>query len=82
MYDGSTSEATAILNGDKIIETQSVVWSPRPTENFQFQYVGAGTNNLNRAFVGNIATHMVWNRKLTNDEVLQNYNTLKGRFGK
>lgn len=51
--------------------------------------VGIDNNNvyignspvLNAPFVGNIANIQIYNRALSADEVLQNYNALKSRFG-
>jgi hypothetical protein len=51
--------------------------------------VGIDTNDvyignspvLNNPFVGNIANIQIYNRALSADEVLQNYNALKSRFG-
>ncbi len=63
--------------------------------NGQFMKSGARTdntditiNNLNMGetmgygfFAGKIASNMIYSRALSSDEVLQNYNALKGRFG-
>jgi len=38
-------------------------------------------NGYNGYFSGNIAQVSIYNRALTADEILQNYNALKGRFG-
>jgi len=38
-------------------------------------------DNSNRGFVGEVGYFLAYNRQLTNEEVLQNYNAHKGRFG-
>ena len=38
-------------------------------------------NTSTRAFIGNIATAQIYNRALSAQEVLQNYNSQKSRFG-
>jgi len=43
--------------------------------------IGRRANLSQRYFPGNIANVIVYNRVLTAAEVLQNYNTTKGRFG-
>jgi len=78
VYNGNTSEVTAIINGDEIIETVTITWSPRPINSIIFRLIG--NTSTGRFFTGNIATHMVWDRALSNAEVLQNYNSLKSRF--
>jgi hypothetical protein len=47
------------------------------TENF----VVASWNNLSYTYEGKIAIFQIYNRVLSADEVLQNYNATKGRFG-
>ena len=41
------------------------------------RYVSSNNNFLN----GNLASYRIYNRALSSTEILQNYNTLKGRFG-
>ena len=43
--------------------------------------VGRDEYSSSRLFTGNIAQVSIYNRALTAEEVLQNYNALKGRFG-
>jgi len=43
--------------------------------------VGAGPDKTSEFMVGNIANVLLYNRGLTSSEVLQNYNSLKPRFG-
>jgi hypothetical protein len=44
-------------------------------------YMGIEFNNGPKVFNGKIALGQVYNRQITDQEVLQNYNALKGRFG-
>jgi hypothetical protein len=43
--------------------------------------VATGVGVGNRSYKGNMASSQVYNRALSAQEVLQNYNALKGRFG-
>lgn len=43
--------------------------------------LGRDNNNSNQFFYGNIASCKIYNRVLTADEILQNYNATKGRYG-
>lgn len=43
--------------------------------------IGWGADSSNYWFNGNIYTVQIYNRGLSSQEVLQNYNVLKGRFG-
>lgn len=68
------------LNGiliDTVTNSTSV--SPNPSFNFQ---VGTGYNlGSTRYFKGNVSNFKIYNRALTPEEVRQNYNALRGRFG-
>ena len=46
-----------------------------------FRYEISSAFLSNRYFEGDLAMIMCYNRKLSNDEVLQNYNSTKSRFG-
>jgi hypothetical protein len=43
--------------------------------------IGCTDSNGTRAFYGKIAMVMIYNRELSQKEIAQNYNALKGRFG-
>jgi len=49
--------------------------------NAEVMAIGNDTNNTSRTFYGEVAIARIYNRALTQPEVLQNYNTLKSRFG-
>jgi len=51
------------------------------TITFYNQEVWIGKGNFGGEFGGNIASVKFYNRALSDDEVTQNYNALKGRFG-
>ena len=44
-------------------------------------YVGRRVNNTPEPFIGSIATTQIYDRILTSQEILQNYNATKTRFG-
>ena len=50
------------------------------SSSFRYQVSSSWSANA-RAFIGKINYICSYNRKLSNEEVLQNYNALKGRFG-
>jgi hypothetical protein len=49
--------------------------------NAEVMAIGNDTNNTTRTFYGEVSVARIYNRALTADDVLQNYNTLKSRFG-
>ena len=63
------------LNG--VLKNSSTTRTGNSSTNTIFR-VGGNTSNY---FKGNISNAMFYNRTLTNDEVLQNFNALKGRYG-
>jgi hypothetical protein len=44
-------------------------------------YVGRRVDSAPESFIGSIATTQIYNRTLSPQEILQNYNATKGRFG-
>ena len=78
-YDPIDVAVTAIINGNEYFETRNISWSPRVTS-FAFDKV-TRINTAGIYFDGNFATHMIYNRYLSDSEILQNYNALKSRFG-
>ena len=62
--------------------TQNLTGKPVTPYNSQLVSIGGGNiGNTNAAFIGNIYVNRIYNRALTAQEILQNYNALKGRFG-
>lgn len=74
-WDGSAGRA--YLNG-QFINTITIGAAAKQTNNF---VIGATASGVSTFYKGNVADTKVYNRGLTADEVLQNYNALKGRFG-
>ena len=75
-YDGSAMKI--YVNG--VCDSQKSLVGTIPTGS---DNVHLGFNPIGEAIVynGKIATTQIYNRALTSDEVLQNYNATKGRFG-
>ena len=68
------------VNGTKVTEdsANNQPLAPNPSINFQ---IGTGYNlNGTRYFRGNVSSFRIYSRALSAVEVLQNYNTTKGRF--
>jgi hypothetical protein len=49
--------------------------------NAEVMAIGNDINNTSRTFYGEVAIARIYNRALTQPEVLQNYNAVKSRFG-
>ena len=62
----------------KAYRTISTIPSTNPSSTGQ---IGIGHTNTNSRWLGYIATAKIYNRQLTDSEILQNYNATKGRFG-
>lgn len=76
VYDGPKQEASVYING-VLLEAKIITWSPRPVNEFKFNYIGS---NNDRYFQGRIADTKIYNRILSQNEILQNYNSVKTRF--
>ena len=63
---------------DGILVASGSVSSTSPSNSGQLQI---GNDDFSSAFTGRISTVQIYNRFLSADEVLQNYNATKGRFG-
>lgn len=68
------------LNGELSQEKTTGIYQPKDTTTSCFFQIGRCYPN-NYYFDGNIATTKIYNRALTSDEILQNYNSTKARFG-
>ena len=76
---GGNSTLKVYINGIEIPST-TIAPSSSPISNSSNFTIGSARNNtLN--FPGNIATLQLYNRALSANEVLQNYNATKTRFG-
>lgn len=81
-------EENAATNKVKIYENGVLYWQGNSTNNASNLNLGADVAGFGRKlsanseyFVGNIAQINVYNRVLSDAEILQNYNATKGRFG-
>ena len=72
------NQNTVNLYIDTIIQTVTVNTSPN--SDTIIDKIGSKSNNTSY-FKGNISTLHIYNRALSDNEVTQNYNALKGRFG-
>ena len=80
-FNSSTGNAMAYLNGSVLSSTThtagAISYSALPV----LIGAGYGTNPVGEFFAGDIYNVKVYNKDLTVTEVLQNYNSLKTRFG-
>jgi hypothetical protein len=83
----ATSATGNDANGMTVYQNASIVpfQIRRNSGPISINYTGApltiGSRGGIQPFKGNIASVQIYNRALSADEVLQNYNTTKGRFG-
>ena len=76
-FDTSSFENSAYVNG--VLESYKVVPTLIPINSFTYK-AGDFLAGTNRYWKGEIANMHVYNRVLSSNEVLHNYNALKGRF--
>ncbi len=69
------------VNGAETTYRGGILSTGTVTYNTNQFYIGNRFNNTNEPFAGNIAQTLVYNRTLTAQEVLQNYNATKSRYG-
>jgi hypothetical protein len=74
-WDGTT--ANAYLNGS-FVNTISVGTAAKQTNTFTIGATASGTGIF---YKGNVADTKVYNRALTPDEILQNFNATRSRYG-
>lgn len=76
VWNTSTNKVTGYLNSTLKFDSSNTYWATTlPSIS-----IGSGFSS-DRYFKGNIANTLIYNRGLTADEVLQNYNATKTRFG-
>jgi len=78
-YDGGSTTVSIYINGVYIIEQSHVGYQTTPTANPLI--LGNWRPNMDYPFQGKIAILKGYNKALTAQEVLQNYNATKTRFG-
>jgi len=71
-----------VIYGDGITNTNSNTVSDAPLSAATLAIGNWNTLNNSQSFGGNIAVVKYYNRALSESEILQNYNALKGRFGR
>jgi hypothetical protein len=74
------SEATAYKNGIRFLSPSSTITNFSTGDSQRTLAVGC-INNLGSNWSGNVAITQIYNRALSDQEVLQNYNSTKSRFG-
>lgn len=77
-YDGTTTKVYAIKEGNLSIASGTT--KSGPTNIFTYN-LEMGRGGFGQFLTGNIANAFIYNRALSQEEVLQNYNTTKSRFG-
>jgi hypothetical protein len=81
VFQASPTTSYLYLNGI-LIGSRAVTWLGNtiyPTNTWR---LGRDNNNPTQFFVGSMASYKMYNRVLTQAEILQNYNATKGRFGR
>jgi len=79
-YDGTNRKI--YINGQNIasdVRTNTILYPTSGNRNVQIGR--SGYRNYTRIINGNLYSAIIYNRALSADEVLQNYNAQKGRFG-
>ena len=80
-YDGTNTTMKIYTNG---VETATGTWAGIQS-NYSYKFmIGDGNNGVNNSwypFQGRISNVKVYNKNLTSQEILQNFNTTRSRFG-
>ena len=71
---------TCYFNGSLIGNTTITGTKIEPSPNDTLRFSGISTTGLGTQFIGNIYNTKIYNRALSANEILQNYNTQKSRF--
>jgi hypothetical protein len=77
-YNSTSGNAIAYLNGAKLA---TISYTTGVTFNSEKEYIAKSDNSQAESFNGSVASVKMYNRALTEEEILQNYNATKGRFG-
>jgi len=80
VFQGTPTNSYIYLNGE-LRASRSLTWLGNTVWPTSDWYLGRDINNSNQFFTGSIASYRMYNRALSAQEVLQNYNATKGRFG-
>lgn len=77
----ATLNSRSIFIDGSLAATQSFTWSGQTRWPTNTVNLGRDNNDANYYFTGAISLFSLYNRALTADEIRQNYDALKGRFG-
>ena len=80
-YSNDEDEEVEDTNIITVLDSNKAQLSGASTFNVGTLYWIFGTSNSNFPFSGSIFTQMIYNRKLTDNEILQNYQYFKYRLG-
>ena len=80
VFSITLTQVSLYLNGI-LIETKSLTGNPITPYTNDVLLIGGLYNTSNTNFTGNMYLHRIYNRPLTADEVAQNFNAYKTRFG-
>lgn len=79
-WDPSTGEMKLYVNGE--INAQTIKQQTTTISGLSNLVIGArSSSNFVEQFIGNIACVYVYNKTLTPEEIQQNFNAIRGRFG-
>ena len=76
-YNSTSGNVIAYLNGEKI---RTISYTTGITFNSEKEYIAKSDNGVAESFNGSVASVKMYNRALTDAEILQNYNATKSRF--
>jgi len=76
----STGTFNTIINGSTVFNSETITGSSPSPSNLNYFMIGTRPST-DHSFDGKWAHAAIYNRVLTNDEILSNYNALKSRYG-
>jgi len=79
-FQATPTSSSIYLNGEPKA-SRGVTWLGNTEYPNNGWNLGRDNNNVNLFFTGSIASYKMYNRALTQQEIAQNYNALKSRFG-
>jgi hypothetical protein len=79
--NGTTSTIRIYVNGEMVAENLNLPVVAQRAAGPNEPEIGRGASSGSQRLDGKIASAKIYNRALTADEVLQNYNAVKSRFG-
>jgi hypothetical protein len=81
LYDSTTKILSIYINGNLENSSTALVGNPTSTGT-QYVTLGAGDGlEIGNRLTGNISKALIYNRALSAAEILQNFNSLRGRYG-